>query len=97
MHPEIRLRLYVTGRSTRSERAVSHVSELKDERFGLACSIEIVDALERPDLAELDRIIATPTLLRVLPKPEMRIIGDLASGDAIVSALDLERAEANDA
>ena len=73
----------------RSERALAKVRALElHERRG-CCSVEIIDALERPDLAELDRVIATPTLVRVFPKPEIRIVGDLSGDKSVAETLEL--------
>jgi circadian clock protein KaiB len=88
MKPTVRLRLYVTGNSIRSERAVQKIRGL-----GIVdspqCTVEVIDALERPDLAERDRVIATPTLIRLLPKPEIRIVGDLNGKELIRETLEL--------
>lgn len=94
MKPTVRLRLYVCGNSVRSERAVRKIRGLGIESHGSGCEIEIVDALERPDLAERDRVIATPTLIRILPQPEVRIVGDLDGKDRILESLELSLATA---
>ena len=87
-NPQTVLRLYVAGRSPRSERAIEKVRALTAEHPDKGYSVEIRDALERPDLAELDHIVATPTLVRLFPKPEIRIVGDLVSTSDLAGYLE---------
>jgi circadian clock protein KaiB len=80
------LRLFVAGSSPRSQAAVARVQALQaqdSERF----RVDIVDVLQRPDVADQHGILATPTLVRVEPQPEYRIIGDLSRGDDLLSYL----------
>lgn len=93
MKPTIRLRLYVSGNSVRSERAVQKIRRLGLNGESPECAVEVIDALERPDLAERDQVIATPTLIRVLPKPEIRIVGDLNGRQQIFDTLELSLTE----
>lgn len=82
------LTLFVTGESPRSQRAVANLRRLC-EGLGPGCELTIVDVLERPQLAEDNKILATPTLIRRRPLPLRRIIGDLSDVSRVVQWLDL--------
>jgi circadian clock protein KaiB len=82
------LTLYVTGQSARSQRAVANLRELC-AGLGDRCELTVVDVLERPQAAEDERILATPTVIRRLPLPLRRVIGDLSDRDKVVLWLDL--------
>jgi circadian clock protein KaiB len=82
------LTLYIAGPSVRSERAVASLRGIC-ERLPGRCELTIVDVLERPQLAERHRILATPTVIRESPLPRRRIIGDLSDVAAVVLKLDL--------
>jgi circadian clock protein KaiB len=85
------LKLYVTGRTPRAERAIENLRRLcKDELEG-RYEIEIIDVLEHPELAEDDRILATPTLIKQLPPPLRRVIGDLSNREKVLLGLDVRR------
>jgi circadian clock protein KaiB len=84
------LKLFVTGRTPRSERAIYQLRRLcETELKSHACEIVIVDVLEEPEAAEANRILATPTLIKQSPPPVRRIIGDLADTQGVLSALGL--------
>ncbi len=85
------LTLFVTGRSIRSERAVANLRRIC-QRLGDRCELTIVDVLERPELAERDKVLATPTVVRTRPLPRRRIIGDLSDEGKVVLELDLSLA-----
>jgi circadian clock protein KaiB len=82
------LTLFVTGRSTRSERAVANLRRIC-ARLGSRCELTIVDVLDRPELAEREKVLATPTVIRNRPLPRRRIIGDLSDAEKVVLELDL--------
>ena len=82
------LTLFVTGHSVRSERAVANLRRIC-ARQGTRCELTIVDVLERPELAEREKILATPTVVRTRPLPRRRIIGDLSDEVKVVRELDL--------
>jgi circadian clock protein KaiB len=82
------LTLYVTGHSVRSQRAVANLRELCT-RLAARCELTIVDVLERPQLAEENKILATPTVIRQRPLPLRRLIGDLSDAARVVQWLDL--------
>jgi circadian clock protein KaiB len=84
-----RFRLYITGETGRSRRAVDNLRTLCDERVPGHYELLIVDVLVSPDLAEENRIIATPTAIKLVPPPERRVIGDLSDLGLAASALDL--------
>ena len=82
-------RLYVTGDTERSRRAVSKLRELCEHRIAGDYELDIVNVLEQPELAEEDRIIATPTVIRRLPLPYRRVIGDLTDLYLTATALEI--------
>jgi circadian clock protein KaiB len=82
------LQLFVTGQSVRSQRAVSNLRRLC-EMLGATCELRIVDVLERPELAEAEHILATPTVIRQRPWPVRRVIGDLSDVGKVIQWLDL--------
>src|SRR5262245_26157361 len=86
---EATLTLYVNGDSTLSRRAVVNIRRIIADHLDDACLLEVVDVTRSPDRAEAARILATPTLVRLLPKPERRVTGDLADADRVLVALEL--------
>lgn len=89
MKKKFRLRLYVTGMTSHSSRAIENLRRLCDEELADLYTLEIIDVLERPELAEDEKILATPTLIKDLPPPLRRIIGDLSAKDKVLLGLDL--------
>ncbi len=83
------LRLYVTGSTLLSTRAIENIEALIGGELVGAYTYEIVDVLERPDLAEEDGIFATPTLVRRSPRPVRKLIGDLSDRELVLSSLRL--------
>ena len=86
---KLRLKLYITGQTTTSRSAVTNLRKICEEEFGDRYELVIVDILERPQLAEDERILATPTLTKELPLPLRRIIGDLSNKHKVLLGLDL--------
>ncbi len=86
------LRLYVTGTTARSDLAVRNLERIMGEGLVDQYELEIIDVLERPQLAEDEKIIATPTLIRHLPAPARRIIGDFSDREQVIDGLDLKPA-----
>jgi circadian clock protein KaiB len=82
-------KLYVTGQTIRSRTALENLRRICTDRLDGAAEIEVIDVLERPDLAEQHWIIATPTLVRELPAPSRRLVGDLSSVDRVIEVLGL--------
>jgi circadian clock protein KaiB len=83
------LKLYVTGRTPRSEQAIANIEQICQETLGGKCNISIIDVLEQPELAEEERILATPTLVKESPYPTRRVIGDLSDIEKVIWALGL--------
>lgn len=83
------LKLYVTGNTPRSERAIYNLKTMCEEELDGAYEIVIIDVLERPQLAEDEKILATPTLIKQLPPPIGRVIGDLSNFENVLLGLDL--------
>lgn len=84
----LRLVLYVTGDTTRSAEAIANLQEIQRLLSG-RCEITVIDVLEHPELAERERILATPTLVKSSPPPSRRLIGDLSDQTLVLSLLDV--------
>ena len=82
-----RLTLYVTDHTLRSRQAIAQLHRLCEEQFPHRYELEVVDVLECPELARDQHILATPTVVRELPHPIRRIIGDLADIDKVLAGL----------
>ncbi|MFH1953422.1 MAG: circadian clock protein KaiB [Pseudomonadota bacterium] len=87
---EIILRLYITGKTPGSERAIADLHRICEEEFAGQYRLDVIDVLKRPQLAEDEKILATPTLIKKLPPPLRRIIGDLSDKEKVLFALDLK-------
>lgn len=83
------LRLYVAGQTPKSITAFTNLKEICDEHLAGKYRIEVIDLLRNPQLAKGDQIIALPTLVRKLPKPIKKIIGDLANTERVLVGLDI--------
>lgn len=86
------LRLYVAGMTPTSIRAFENLKKLCEEHLHGAYRIQVVDLLEKPMLAKGDQIVAVPTLVRRLPTPVKKIIGDLSNTERVLVGLDLRPA-----
>ena len=93
-HHSYSFRIFVTGETLRSQRAAANLRSLCAAALGDGFEIEVVDVRERPELAEQERIIATPTVLRLSPPPLRRVVGDLSAFDLAAAALGLVHPEA---
>jgi len=82
------LRLYVAGHTPKSLTALANLKRLCERHFAGGYRIEVVDLLIQPHLARRDDIVVIPTLVRKLPPPIRRIIGDLANEERVLAALD---------
>jgi circadian clock protein KaiB len=87
--PEYQLRLYIAGQTTKSMLALRNLKQYCEEHLKDKYSIEIVDLLENPQLAEGDQILAIPTLVRKFPEPMRKIIGDLSDKEKVLVGLDI--------
>lgn len=85
------LRLYVAGQSARSVNAIANLKRVCEEHLRGRYAIEVIDLLERPQLARGDQILAVPTLVLRLPEPVRRIVGDLSNTERVLVGLDLRR------
>lgn len=87
--PHYVLRLYITGSTPRSTRAVENLRRICERHLAERYEIEIVDIYADPEAARAGQVIAAPTLVRVEPEPLRRIIGDLADEDRVLLGLEL--------
>lgn len=85
------LRLYVAGQTPKSLSAFANLKKLCEEHLIGRYQIEIVDLIKQPQLAQNDQIVALPTLVRKLPVPIKRVIGDLSNLERVMVGLDLQR------
>ena len=83
------LRLYVAGQTPKSMTAFANLKRLCEERLAGKYRIEVIDLLENPQLAKGDQILAIPTLVRKLPEPIRKIIGDLSNTERVLVGLDI--------
>jgi circadian clock protein KaiB len=83
------LKLYVTGMTPRSMKAVTNIKEICEEHLSGRYELEIVDIFQQPVLAKGEQIIAAPTLIKKLPLPLRRFIGDMSDEEKILIGLDL--------
>lgn len=86
---EFKLRLFVTGKSHLSERAITNLRRICAEELGGKYRMEIIDVLEQPHAAEQHRILATPVVIKDLPPPLRRVVGDLSNSEKVIFGLDL--------
>lgn len=87
------LRLYVAGQTPRSLAAFTNLKKICEEHLAGRYHIEVIDLLKNPQLASGDQILAIPTLVRKLPLPLRKIIGDLSNTERVLVGLDLRRKE----
>jgi circadian clock protein KaiB len=85
------LRLYVTGMTSRSSRAVSNLKAICEEYLEGRYDLEVIDIYQQPVLTKSEQIVAAPTLIKKLPLPVRRIIGDMSSRERVLLGLDLIR------
>ena len=83
------LRLYVAGQTSKSIKAFANLKKICEEHLAGKYRIEVIDLLKNPQLAKGDQIIAIPTLVRKLPEPIKKIIGDLANTERVLVGLDI--------
>lgn len=88
------LRLYVAGQTPKSIAAFANLKKICEEHLAGKYNIEVIDLLQKPQLAKGDQIIAVPTLVRKLPEPLKKIIGDLASTERVLVGLDIRSGSA---
>ena len=90
------LKLYVAGNTPNSMRALNTLRQILESEFKGVYALKVIDVLKSPQLAEEDKILATPTLSKILPPPVRRIIGDLSDREKVLIGLDLLYDELSD-
>ena len=83
------LKLYVAGNTPNSVRALKTLKNILEQEFNGVYALKVIDVLKNPQLAEEDKILATPTLSKILPPPVRKIIGDLSDRERVLIGLDL--------
>jgi len=83
------LRLYITGTTPKSTRAVHNLTKMCQERLAGRYELEVIDLYQQPELASAEHIVAVPTLLKKLPLPVRTLIGDLSNEQQLVASLGL--------
>lgn len=83
------LRLYVTAATDSSRAALLNIRRICEQELAGRYRLEVIDVFDRPDLAEADHVVSTPMLIRKLPPPLRRIVGDLSERQRVLAGLDL--------
>ena len=91
LEPTMQLRLYVAGQTPKSLAALANLKKICAEHLDGEYTLEVIDLIKNPQLAQGDQILAIPTLVRNLPQPIRKIIGDLSNVDRVLVGLDLRR------
>ena len=91
------LRLYVAGQTSKSVAAIANLKRICEQHMAVRYHIEVIDLMQKPQLARNDQIVAIPTLIRKVPEPMKRIIGDLSATERVLIGLDLVPAKAGQA
>lgn len=84
---QYQLRLFVTGATPRTERAIANLRRICEHELSGNYELVIIDVLDRPDVAESERILATPTLIKTAPQPQRRVTGDLSDARQVMMML----------
>lgn len=84
-----KLRLFVTGSTARSARAIENMRRICEENLQGRYDLEVIDVYENPEATKELQVVATPTLVKILPEPLRRIIGDLSDTERVFAGLDL--------
>jgi circadian clock protein KaiB len=90
------LKLYVTGSSPRTSAAIANLERICQEELEGRYELEIIDVLEYPQMAEDEKMLATPTLIKQLPPPLRRVIGDLSDKEKVLFGLEVRPPPRND-
>ena len=88
------LRLYVAGQTSKSISAIANLRRICEQHMDGRYTIDVIDLMQKPQLARHDQIVAIPTLIRKVPEPMKRIIGDLSATERVLIGLDLVPAKA---
>jgi len=89
--PQYAFRLFVSGLTPRSQNAIDHLHEYCERHLAGRHRIEVIDLYQSPELAVKEQIVATPTLLKISPEPQRRLIGDLSQEDCFIRGVDIRR------
>ncbi len=89
------LKLFVTGKTARSEQAIESLRNICATHPETEIELEIIDVLDSPEMAESEKVMATPTLIKELPPPIRRLVGDLNNQEKVLLYLDLKRVKEN--
>lgn len=87
------LRLYITGLTPRSIRATENIKRICEQYLGGRYDLEVIDLYQRPELAEAEQIVATPTFIKLQPPPMRRLIGDMSRTERVLLSLELPALE----
>ncbi len=87
------LRLYISGSSLKSTLAVENIKRICEQHLKNRYDLEVIDIYQQPDLARVEQIVAVPTLIKWLPPPPRRLIGDLSNLEKVLFGLDLGKRE----
>ncbi len=87
------MRLYVAGKTPKSVAAIANLKKVCEERLAGRYVVEVIDLIEHPELAKADQIVAIPTLVRKLPQPLKKMIGDLSNEERVILGLELDPVE----
>ena len=85
------LRLYVTGTTVRSARAIANVRKICEQHLKGCYRLEVIDLYQQPELAQAEQIVAAPTLVKELPKPVRRVLGDMSKTESVLIVLGLAK------
>jgi len=88
-HLRYKLRLYVTGATPKSSRAIANIKAICEEYLPARYDLEVIDLYQRPTIAREEDVLAVPTLVKSLPLPLMRLIGDLSDLEHVLAGLDI--------
>jgi circadian clock protein KaiB len=88
-HDQFVLRLYVTGTTARSSRAIANLRQVCEQHLADRYELEVVDIYQQPELAAREQLVAAPTLIKRLPLPLRRLVGDLSNRQRVLAGLDL--------
>ena len=89
--PFYQLKLFVAGNSALSRRAIANLRTLCDQYLAGRVDLEVIDIYQQRELASLHQVVAAPTLVRVTPLPERRVVGDLSQAGRVLRGLDLNQ------
>jgi len=87
------LKLYVSGATPKSVQAIANIKRICEEHLERRYELEVIDIYQKPEMAKRDQIVALPTLVKKLPEPLRRIIGDLSDTERVLAGLDLVHKE----